>query len=492
MLRQVSLDIAQSYAAKAAENGKLYVAKPDTPLLSLLNAASAPFDNLVSTTSQQDATTANNGIKSYADAANQAVLFTADAGLDEPSLHTLELNGSVDTLSALVNAHIAFAKSTVKTEVVEFAEALIQYQANNANASPESAFDITSVSTPELLKDESFLSNLEPYNNRTLLLPELQFKLTTRSTAEITELACTGNAATDKLIIEWISQQNPDFLKSVWDSFFTTEGTYGGLTFQSISASNVYRRASFALIIFLLARKLYVDVQQGGDISLETYKETAVQYRDYAGVLLSQSLKQIGIYYRTKILVVESNPSLRTAVVNGDIYKDWIATGGRPEIILGVLVSGEHVASQALIDEKSAGYAKQWNSYVSFFNTDEANRSFDRFKEAIDRIFWAQLADQSEEEKAFILKTPNFKDIVKNLLTKELVELKSPDMADPYKVALTFAAKVRFYYTSAYEILSDIAEAGKANPDLDVREAALIAATNYLASYLANQIAVAR
>lgn len=491
MLRQVSLEVAQSYASKAAENGKLYVAKPDTPLLTLVGAATAPFDNLVATT-QVENTEANAQIKTYADFAALSAAFTVDAGENSPSLHTLELNGIVDDLRKLVTAHIAFAKSTVKNEVIEFAEALQQHQINNATIAPESAFDITSIGTPELLKDESFLSNLEPYANKTLLLPELSFKLKSRSTDEITALACTGSAATDKLIVEWLSQQPPDYLKTVWDSFFSVEGTYGGLTFQTVFSSNVFRRTGYALIIFLLARKLFVDVQEDGNTSLEVYKDTAVQYRDYAGVLLTQCLKQIGIYYRTKVLIIESDPVKHTAVVNGDIYKDWIKAGGKPETILGVLVSGERVVSQSLIDEKVASFTKQWNSYVSFFKTASANSSFDRFKEAIDRIFWAQLADQSEEEKAFILKTPNFKDIVKNLLNKELAGLRSQDMADPYKVALIFAAKVRFYYTSAYEILNDIAEVGKENPDIDVREAALIAAINYLASYLANQIGLAR
>lgn len=58
-------------------------------------------------------------------------------------------------------------------------------------------------------------------------------------------------------------------------------------------------------------------------------------------------------------------------------------------------------------------------------------------------------------------------------------------------MALELVAGIRFDYTPAKMILTDIDQTLKSSPDVDVREAALVAAANYLALYLAGQISIA-
>ena len=54
--------------------------------------------------------------------------------------------------------------------------------------------------------------------------------------------------------------------------------------------------------------------------------------------------------------------------------------------------------------------------------------------------------------------------------------------------ALYIVGAIRFSYTNSYNILFDMEEAMKANPNLDPREAATIAVINQITDYVSSQI----
>ena len=470
---------ALALSEQLAESGKVLVAKPNTVLSELVRLS-------------QPAAELRTDENASSDPYFEAVVYSTQGSLDSPSFHSLELDAIIDQISKTVTADISFAKNVVRPLVLEFAENLVAFKDKNSSKCASEMFNIICLEIPSLLKQDFFLDSLEYYKGKTPIKPSSNFSLGIKTEEELLTLIATGHAKTDKEILAWLSTLEADFLLNIWKCFFTAEQNssmrYG---FTDIDMANIYDKASYALAIHLIARKLYEHVDESAvDINLAVYKDLAVQYRDYSGAILASSILKMAMFNSSKTLVIELSPQYYTAKVNGDIYRAWLKEGGTPEVILGLIVDGEQISSQSLIDLKAKDLVSRWNSYCTFYKTDQANRSFDHLKKYLHSSFSTMLNTSVNEELGYIESHPNYYSTVKELLEVELDNLRTKDADDLHFIALSLIGKCRFYYTSAFDILNDINEAAKSNPNVDVREAALLAVINHISDYLADQIAL--
>jgi hypothetical protein len=482
MLNNDSYLAALSVAGELAEQGKVLAAKPNTPVHELVRFCSPGIDYKIE---NEDSVT---GFGYFLENTTSNTIDENKSILS--SNHSLELDGYVNDLSKLVTQHISLAKNVVKPLVVEYAEDLKNYLETHKAPSPSSKFEIIALKAPELLSDDSFLDSVNNYKQKSVLTPDngKTLALENKSKEELISLCSTGRDRTDELVKLWLSRQSEEFLSDVWVSFFTKLTPVGKFySYENINSLNAYEAADIALAIYLLSKKIYDDVQTSVD-SLQVYQTKVAQLRDYAGALLVFNINKIGLFEKAKTLVIEFSPVTYKAKVNGALYSEWIKTGGSAEVILGMLVSNSNVSSLTLIDQKSKDYVNSWNSYVMFHEANESNKMFDYFKDYLMISLDRSLNDLQDVEKDLFAKNNSFISTIKKLADKEIEQLRTSDIEDVYDVALKIIAKARFYYTSSYSILSDINEAGKKNPNVDVREAALLAAINYMGDYLAYQI----
>lgn len=480
MIRKDTLVATLPMSFSYAETNKTLVAKPNTLLAELVRHSIPPYALEVKD---------QEGLDTFFG----AMEVTTTGSLETPSSHSLELDAIITDLSKLVTGHISYAKNIVKNLVVDFAEDIARYREENANKDPSAKFNIETLNIPELLKDGFFLDNINYYNGKTIIRPDVRFSLADKSRESILELMMTGDKKTDKLALEWLASLPEEFLPALWLSFFTDLGDARAvISFDALERLNVYDKANYALGIYLLARKLYDQVDESAkDMNLSSYKKVALEYRDYAGAVLAACVKAMAQFLSSKTLVVELNASRYQAKVNGDVYRQWLSQGGSPEVILGLIVSGEQISTQALINSKAENLLAQWNSYCTFAKTSDSNKAFTSYKQFLLNRFSTMMNSLDDSERAYQESHPNYRSNVVNLLETEVENLKASDMNDPYEVALRLIAKCRFYYTSAYDILSNINEAGKINPNIDIREAALLAVVAYVSDYVAEQIGVA-
>lgn len=483
MLKNNTYLAALPFADNLASKGKTLVAKPNTPMSELVRLSSSGIVEF----KVDD----NDSLRNYGQILEAATYST----VDNVSQYGLELDGFINDISKLVTSHISFAKNVIKPVVVQYAENLKQYLETNKLKSPSEKFEVSTVDLSEIFLDNSFLDTLTPYEGKNILTPDANaaLNLAPKTSEELLALVSTGRDRTDNLIKSWLAKQKPNFLECVWYNFFSAANVAKNEDYQdfnTLSVLNAFEACDIGLAILLMSRKIYDDVQQT-DIPLQAYQNFVVQLRDYAGALVYNNLKKIDLLVKNKILVVEFKPIEYKAKVNGVVYREWLEKGGSPEVIFGLLVSNNNIASQSLIDEKANDLTKTWESYVLFHNTQESNKVFDYYKDYLIISLEMSYKDMTDEEKAIIETNPNFYNIVKKLADSEIENLRTTDMHNVYEVALRIIAKCRYYYTSAFNILSDINEAGKVNPNVDVREAALLAAINYLSDYLANQITYA-
>lgn len=481
MIQSQSFENAIPFAAALAETGRSLVAKPGTPLNELVRM-SAPSMAIGAMDITGEAL-----LSAYCG----GMCASTTGTLQDPTDHSREMDALQDMLVKFINTHIDHARNIVRPKVLEFAESLQDYLTKYSIKDASSAFTIELLTMAPILNDESFLDTLSAYKDRSVLTPDAMLSLPVKDAAELAELVMIGHARTDKLIGEWLAQKSPHFLEHVWTQFFTKEVSSAPYlkvcNTDDLQMTNAFDKSDYALAILLFARKISTQVQES-NMPLALYKKLTAQYMEYAGALLVDALKKINLSIKTRGLVVECDSVSKTAKVNADVYNAWLSTGGTPEIILGYIVSANQPSSQLLIDQNALEYTKTWNSFMTWYRTSEGNKSFAYARAFIESEFLIHWTNKSELEDGYILKNPGYTEIVKKKLAEFLLELKSPDLKDPQALALKLIAKIRFYYTSAFQILSDIEAAKAANPDVDVREAALLAVINYGADHLAAQI----
>ena len=436
-------------------------------------------------------------ISSYSDiTANEesidSVLSTmqtnSEGTMDEPTIHDKVMDDTVRDLTKIVLSHVSEARNTIKPKVMEFREALTRYVEDNSIADPYAEFNIIEKSIPEFLTDATVVTEIDKYEGKPPVLPTLKVSLNDKDVDEIVKAASTGSDRLNKLLVATLADLGDDNLLAIYRSFFTSVPLDNVMTYDEISKLDLYEKLRVYTVIYMLSKKFIANVEEGTGLTLNVYLKAMADIRDHAGSNLYVVLKQVAMLIRTKQLIVRNSSARKTAIVSGEVYKEWLEDGGTPEIILGVIVGNSNDTSTVAIDKMRNHYESMWNSYVTFSRVDNANKSFRYFKEFLSRQLLSSLDETTDLEKSYLEDNPNYRDNVTSLMTEYIDGLKINDMNDLNAVSLEVVAKIRFYFTSAYSILSDIEQAFVVNKNVDVREAALLAVINYVTDYISDQI----
>jgi len=487
VIKSSTFGLAVNAAVSFSSSGKTLVPQTNTVLQELVRL-SVPSSDYVPESQEH--------LLAYGD----MLEATTQGSVDNPSEHDKYSDGLVHDLSKLVNSHISYARNVVKPVMLGFAEKLQCFTEQLELKSKEvglGRYEIIEKYVPDLLRDESFLDTLKRFDNGRLLEPEANKQLlcASRTHDELLQLLSTGSNRFDEMIGKLVANLPSNMLESVWNSNFTknNQGNYIPLT--SINSKNIYERLEVALLVYLFANKIYDDVQeQEVSMALPVYRDAVNQIREYAGSVIVFSLKKAVLNSQGKVIIIESNE--RQIFVNGDLYRTWVQNGGKPEIILGSVISSSQYATppaitEEALNEKADQFARNYESYRTYLTVSENSKKIDHLKNYIKIEVLQGLGELDELEKVYIQKNPGYYEIVKKELDQVVSGFTLKDLQDVHYISRIVIAKVRFYYTSAYEIFESMNEAALANSDIDPREAALLASINYLADYLADQISIA-
>lgn len=499
MIQESSFTGTLPVASALAVTGNTAIAKPGTILAELVSLA-APIETTdsngkaVITTKEQEALASG---QSDLEHVGWRVQLATEGTLSDPTDHSRAMDAYIHDVAKAVSAHVAFAKNVVRPLVTELAES---YQAYRASFKPREALDTATIRVlrlPAVLSDESFLDTFSSFKGKPILRPDSGFTLGPKSIDELQKMVLVGHERTDKLITEWLSSLHEGFLFNVWTAFFCKSGTASetgeapvAINYEEVARLNPFDKADIALAITLISRKLEDNVEST-EMSLERYRTMASQHVEYGRTLLLSALETVAMLLRTGTMIVDKSIKTMTISVNAEVYKPWLETGGTPEILFGLLVEDSSAMSLALINENKDKYAKRWEQYSTFYRNRELGNSFTYAKNFLDQQFSMSMQTLTESEQQVLVKQPA---LIEQSITnaREFLDgVRPQDIEDSYDVALILVAKIRFGYTSSYQILSDIVEASKQNPNVDVREAALLAVINYVSDYLADQIALA-
>lgn len=474
MLRFQSYFNALSYAARLDERAVAVTGGMSTPLAELIRH-SLPVNYDIPT--------------SFDDLRNFGYQLTA-ASEGSESQHSAFKDRLIEDLKQVVRPHLAFAQSTVAPEVAAFHQKLVEYCENATAPSAQSLYEIRVRDLPAVTGDDSFISQIEKYEGKPVLAPSQYFDFPAKTEEELHSMVLVANARLNKLILEWATALPEGFLSDVWMSFFSKQGP-AKFDADGIRGMQAFDQLDIYLAVYLLTTKITADIQEAS-IDLNTYKRMALDYENFASAGTITALRRAESLIRGKLLILGSIPGASGVQVVGGNYRPWLEAGGKPEVVLGAFVSQSDLRSTSMIDEKAAQLESAWQRHVTFYNAAEQAKSFDSFKSALGSLFLASMEFTTENEKAYLADHPNYSVIAREKFDRFVETLTKADMGNLPKIATVAVADCKYYFSSAFEILCGIEDACIANPEIDVREAAHIAAIHYLSDYMVAQMAGAQ
>ena len=426
--------------------------------------------------------------------ANVAFLFS-DNTVSESTGYPGASITLVDQTAPLVAAHISHARNVVKPLVVSLAKSYIEYLETNRVKEASSLFEIKKTQLPSILTDQSFISDLGWARDAKRQIPNEFLRVPQQPESDLKEYCLIGSSSLDKQIKQWLESKEDGWLETIWYGVFgqteylpanvVSPGYYGCEMQETPHAA-----AEYCLAVYLLARKLQMNVPEGVSMSLAKYDQLVTAIKDYAAFNLVTNLQKVATLNSTKTLVVYLNEGNYCLTVNGDLYGAWLDEGNCPEILLGMVSGGDIKKTTFEINENADKYKRAWERFSSLYIAKETNNLHIYARKAVLAMFHQQLQETAPEEAEVRSKEANFVENRVKAAEEYLEGLTVKHLEDAHLVALYLVGKIRFDYTSAYYILTDIDEVGKANPDIDPREAAMLATVNYIGDFLADQIAL--
>lgn len=478
MLRLESLDAVAVLAKKTSDAGLSIVPLPNSPLALALQHCYTPvldethnLDLYVVMQRLHEASTQKDlgGNFPHDDAMQVLVAMVSDTVQRNLQLARTIVNPQVKQLAERVDAEINKAEIKTSSPI-----AIIPDYLNGVWASP----------TLEALVEryeESYAENMPAPQ----WFPEI-------TGDQALELVKSGSGAFDAEVAAWAEKVGVEFLMDVYCQVFATNKPgYPALNSiydfidnksQPLPSTNRDR----ALAVFLMARNLKKDAPEGANMTLNEFREKMLALIEQAGRVVAVSLQRRRADIKRGMLVpfwpaIDVKSALVTGaniVVIGEVYDQWIAGGGAPELILGAYVTDQNAAPQHLLDNAER-YRAAWNRNLMMLksqsNAGRYNATIKALSEGVKDII-------NELNENDIVVTN--KGVLFERLNDVLSTIVAVDAEDVFGTARKVLCYVLYAHTDAEKLLKILDHMLEEFEGLDVREAALYAVIDLMAEWL--------
>lgn len=398
--------------------------------------------------------------------------------------HTLTQSELAAMIAPKVTGYLAHARTVVAPAVEEFVrhldEAVSMYKGQIAHD-----FEIITQALPAPLADNGILDSIkkgEAALPREFELPVMG--LPAMATEAIMAALRTGSPAVDAMIDTWADAKGPVFIASVWEQLFSSEPnvrvSQASTYFQDTQEGN-----DRLLTAFLLCRTMWDNPAEGTQVSLNNYNDKIAELRLQVASRLNQRIATAERNEKAGNLLISSYG--RKIVVNQPVYVKWLEAGGSNEVLLGNALKSNPSITVAAIDADAENCKQAWARYAAMNQVNFNNRMFTRYKDAAELEFNRVVAAASHDEMPL-----NEREDILRRFKAALAMTRQDEIKDLFCWGLRLLATSWFWRTDAYRILSSICDIKAANPDMDPREAAAIAAIDYITYWVSTQMMLTR
>lgn len=415
---------------------------------------------------------------------------TSDVG-QQVSLHGQAQDQLQVMLTDLVGRHLDLSRNIVKPDVVQFSKDYLAFVSTHAAVDIFADMCICVEKPADILSDGSFVSHIQKFeSNASSKRIEGRLIAGQKTHEQVIELVLQNTNAETAKVREWLVNFNPEEMVSIWNDYFN--GGSGTHSFDLIGRKNTVAAAHEMLLVFLAAEQLLKNPPEVEGESLTRFQGIASDYVKVAGFYLNSYAKQMAAFMETKRLVLEVSPSTKCVYVFEPVYQAWLDQGGKSDYVLALLLSNDRYFSAPSITENADKLKRLIETYATMRKVNEESKLPTYFRDRAEQMALTILSQENSLTKEIAETNPQFRDIAQAMIKKELANRTLDQLKDAHQVGLDLIAKCVYFYTPAYEILSDIHQAGRVNPDFNAGEAALVAAIRYMAKFMTTQMSVVR
>ena len=396
------------------------------------------------------------------------------------SEHDMRTDEVMEVCIEAVQGHIHVARTLVAPVVRELAEKVAERLNAEKKVSDLLGLQVVIHNAPEVLYNSAFEKEVRQLEDQPFADPDVRLNLPTKSYSELLELMMTGKGSIDDDIKIWAATKGETWFLSLWANLFQMSGDVVPRYHDFVS--NSVDGIDYAVAVYLLSRRLVDDVPENTGMDLSSYSNVIIDYRDQAAVRICVALNEMGRDAKAERLV--RNMDRKVVIVNGQIYKKWLADGGSNEILFGnMLTSTPIFTGDKLLDAK-AELLGAWRRHEQTVQVSESTMRYNRLIAALRAGFQQQMLHLAEGEDASIDNLT----AVNRLFEEELLAVRIDDADNLYQICLKLVCRSRFYRTKAETILGAVDRYCREFPGIDPREAAAMATAEYVADWVAELV----
>lgn len=410
---------------------------------------------------------------------------------DGSSKHDQELATFSEQIAQAASSHLQHAKTVVRPVITEMVEG-VTADIEGIPAEERYSRTITQVGLAEPLRSAAFVQAVDEFKNVPYEPVRAYVNLGPKSTSEIIDLLVTGAADTDEAIKAWAVAKGDVLFQRVWNSVFTDAPT--NERFDAL-IQDTSEGTDAAIVVFLVAKRVHNDPPEGTGVALSAYNQTLADLRNQAALRIDQGIESYARAVRTGLLIqrIDHNEVQVTDVV----YEKWLQAGGHQGILFGALLADRPPRFLGDITERADEFKKLWEQVNAMLTAKARNNRFVTIKQILRERGEKVIADNmatifnvvAAEGQEVSKDLPAYQQAIQCL--GEFVDgVREPDFKDIWTLCTKLICRSAFYYTSAEQILLGIDQACKDNPDIDIREAALISLIEYVTDFVCNQIEI--
>jgi len=475
MLNDSSVGASYALADRLASRGERMGAIDGTPLASLLNACYVDVP------------------RGEGDTELQAPYVLNSRRVDERGVceHDLVMEEAASVIAETTIKNLDWARDVVVPTIDEVLAGVDKYVAERIGGLSD-AVRVEPQFWPRIWDNPMLSEMVAPYADRVAaeFLPTRPVFPRAETAEESIKVMLTGigsiDADVEALASELNSGSTNDLTRYIYNKVFSTEQGAENEALVSDSIGNANTR----LVEFLMARNLFMSMPEGMTDE-SSYRAQMSEVMATLGRIVHRALIDRGVREQSKRLNPiyptgpSTDPNYPTIIyVDGDVYtKYFLEEGGSPEVLLGALVTDRETKIEALLAQADR-YTKAWANEQRMVAMRVENNKLDVVRNAF-AVVLREVAGKIPEELEPLDVTVQGKRIDEMLGT-----LAGRDMDNLYLTARHLVCTLFFPHTMAYKLLVAFDDARRVNPDLEPRDAALLASIDILVDWVAAQITI--
>jgi hypothetical protein len=405
-----------------------------------------------------------------------------------PSSHDAVMDNYINDLTSIVSNHINFARGTVNKEISAFIDKVTTSLNNYSYRNVEDFFDVTYYTLPKILTGFFISEEISDYSHddpSKYMFEHISLNVIKDADFDLFKYLLVGHEEEDRHILEWLN--------------FLGKGKVGSYLLDDIMpyALTNNELIDYALVNFLFYRNLTLKTDLNVGLSTIQLKTISARNRDYFAMLTAKALFDYERNIRQELLIPSIsgtkftfyNESKVKLTVYQESFDKLVEKGGNIELILSYIsINSDTKATVKELIDNAEEYMAKWNSTKSLYYAYLNNTKIDTFKTVISDIL--SKLDTKEEEQEIISKDASYVSETNRLYNEYIEKLTVMDLEDIEKIALDLIAKIKFRFSSAHLILSEMKSLLDKDENIKTHEAALYSSVKYIVDFLLKQVSV--